>query len=129
MSLPALFTAAAILLLAGCGASQPKVESRLPLSLPASPPQQPAPAEQPPPATVALVKHFDAAKKREIAIVLGSAVTAEQIAAIRAADKRARAALTNLGRGLPHARKADMDEARAAVRGLEDALAEPLTDE
>jgi hypothetical protein len=96
--------------------------------LPTPPPIEPPPplakvAPLPaPPAAVSIVRHFDAAKAREIGVVLGPEITAKQIDEIRAADKRARQALTNLGRQIHHPTAAAMAEAREAVQALENAL-------
>ncbi len=93
------------------------------------PPQidQPNPAVKIPPpavspAAVSIVRHFDSAKAREIGVVLGADITAQQIEEIRAADRRARNALTSLGRQIHHPSAAAMAEAREAVQALENAL-------
>jgi len=77
-----------------------------------------------PAAEVAVVKHFDRAKARELAAVFAPDVTAEQIQRIHAADLDARAALTRLGK---HPAKAALDDARVKVQSLEAALDDPPT--
>jgi len=74
------------------------------------------------PAEVAVVKHFDRAKAREIGVVFAADVTAEQIQRIHAADQDARAALTRLGK---HPAAVSLDAARVAVQALEAALEPP----
>lgn len=73
-------------------------------------------------AVAGVIRHFDLASDRAIARVLQSDVSAEQIAAIRIAEERARKALAHLGRVLPRLDPAVMAEARAAVAALEDTL-------
>lgn len=99
--------------------------------LEASPPAPAVPAPQPitfgspPPApavAAAVVKRFDKAKDKELPTVLGPDATEDQIAAIRAADGRARRALTALGLQGHRITDAALAEARSAVRALESAL-------
>ena len=73
-------------------------------------------------AVAGVIRHFDLASDRAIARVLQSDVSAEQIAAIRIAEERARKALAHLGHVLPRLDPAVMAEARAAVAALEDTL-------
>jgi hypothetical protein len=75
-----------------------------------------------PAAEVAVVRHFDRAKVKELGVVFSEGITREQIEAIHAADHDARAALTLLGK---HPAQAALDAARSAVQSLEGAL-EPL---
>jgi hypothetical protein len=99
-----------------------------------APPPAPPPASTviyvpviaPPPKPVPLVvQHFDAAKARELAVVLSPEVSREQIEAVAAADRRARRALTALGLQRTHVTQPVLDEARGAVRALEVALEPP----
>lgn len=108
------------LLLGACAAAVPPVP---PEPLPVPPPVTPAPVVAKPPAvSVAVVKKFDAAKAKEIGVVLGPDITEEQIAAIRSADRRARTALTALGLQGHQVTGPVLGEARQAVRALEAAL-------
>jgi hypothetical protein len=78
---------------------------------------------QRPAAERAVVKHFDRMKARELGVVFGEGITADQIERIHAADQDARTALTLLGR---HPAKAALDAARTAVQSLEQALEPPV---
>lgn len=106
--------------LIGCTVLAPDLPTPPPMAPPA-PVTKVAPLPAPP-AAISIVRHFDAAKAREIGVVLGSEITAQQIDEIRAADKRARQALTSLGRQIHHPTAAAMVEAREAVQALENAL-------
>jgi hypothetical protein len=88
------------------------------------PPATPAmaPPAEPSPAVAAIVRHFDAANRRAIAVVVQPDISSAQIEAIRSAEARARRALTHLGRLLPRMDVKVMAEARNAVKALEDAL-------
>jgi hypothetical protein len=112
------------LLLAGCAATpEPPPPPGPPAALLDTRPSPPLTTAT---TAAAVVKHFDAAKARELTVVLTApTITRAQIEAIHAADHRARQALTHLGRELPHPTRSTMDEARLAVRALEDALEAP----
>jgi hypothetical protein len=70
----------------------------------------------------AVVRHFDRANSRALAVVFSEGITREQIERIHAADQNARAALTRLGR---HPTALSLDDARVKVQALEEALEPP----
>jgi hypothetical protein len=77
---------------------------------------------QRPAAERAVVKHFDRMRVKELGVVFGEGITADQIQRIHAADQDARTALTHLGK---HPAAAALDAARTAVQSLEAALEPP----
>lgn len=117
-----------MLLLSGCTlvsqalpiAAEPETTPETPaLSKPATPVIAALPAQ------VAVIKHFDAAKARELSAVTSPDITSEHIAQIAAADARARQALTALGQQHNHITPSVLQAARDAVRALETVLDEP----
>jgi hypothetical protein len=115
-----LRTFLALVGLAGCAATAhepppPPVLPPAPLAL-----AQPTEAVAAPPKVVVVVRQFDAVRRKEITVAVNA--SSEQIAAIRAADAKARDALTAMGRQGGQVTPAMLHDAREAVRGLEEAL-------
>jgi hypothetical protein len=110
---------AMVALLTACSGPVPPPPCQIVVNV--SPPA-PAIVPQRPAAERAVVKHFDRMKAKELGVVFGEGITADQIERIHAADQDARAALTHLGK---HPAAAALDAARTAVQSLEAALAPP----
>lgn len=109
-----------LLLLVACSATPPPPV--VPLDPLPDVAVKPLPAAPPVPT---VVKKFDAAKAKEMSVVLGSEVTAEQIETIRHNDDRAKRALRTLGLQGKRPTAEAMQEARDAVKALETALEPP----
>lgn len=104
-----------LVLLARCEAATPEPV----------PPPAPEPVALPTPpsnAQLAVVKHFDTARARELTVALAPDATNEHIEAITDADRQARAALTTLGKQHNNITLEALTRARNAVRRLETVL-------